>query len=258
MKQKFKEHITCSMWGKMPFVCMGRWFLMIFAVCFAVAAMFPGVGAASTLSGFHKIMEIRDYPHGDGAPAHMGDVNGVSFTLNGKPLCLVPDVMFNYSRGGHISSGVVRFMSEDKRQEYLSFSVGTCPKFLAYKFQNNDGQEFLLLISGVLGVSDSACRNFWLVGGYGNQYVTFATLDSAVNAGLLYEDIGPSIENGELRITGYARDRSCRTYDPQTGQQRYSFKGHPAYLCGAADCYINWISFFWNSDAQWFGIRRAN
>ena len=38
----------------------GRWLLMIFAVCFAVMAMIPGVGAASTLSGFHKIMEIYD------------------------------------------------------------------------------------------------------------------------------------------------------------------------------------------------------
>ena len=93
--------------------------------------MIPGVGAASTLSGFHKIMEIRDYPVGDEvSPSSLGDVNGVYFTLNGKSLCLVPDFM--YFRGGHIESGSVHFMSGDRNQTYLSFPVEKFPRFHVY------------------------------------------------------------------------------------------------------------------------------
>ena len=226
----------------------GRWLLMIFAVCFAVVAMIPGVGAASTLSGFHKIMEIRDYPVGDEvSPSSLGDVNGVYFTLNGKSLCLVPDFM--YFRGGHIESGSVHFMSGDRNQTYLSFPVEKFPRFHVYKFQNDAGQEFLLILSDVMAVTNSATKGLWLVGGYGSQYVTFATFDSVCNAGLIGEHFMPSIENGELRLLGVAR-------------YAYNgfFQGHRAFEYDRYDhCYyINWVSLFWNSDAQWFGIRHAN
>jgi len=228
----------------------GRWLLMIFAVCFAVMAMIPGVGAASTLSGFHKIMEIYDPPMGSEIkPSELGDVNGVYFTLNGKPLCLVPDLMYSNEehRRGHIESGSVHFMSGDRNQTYLSFPVEKFPRFHVYKFQNDAGQEFLLILSCILGVPDSACKNLWLIGGYGNQYVTFATLASAVNAGLLCDDIVPSIENGELRLLGVTH-------------YGLPHEGHPVYRYGwnRTQYYINWMSLFWNSDAQWFGIRRAN
>jgi len=210
--------------------------------------MIPGVGAASTLSGFHKIMEIRDYPVGDEvSPSSLGDVNGVYFTLNGKSLCLVPDFM--YFRGGHIESGSVHFMSGDRNQTYLSFPVEKFPRFHVYKFQNDAGQEFLLILSDVMAVTNSATKGLWLVGGYGSQYVTFATFDSVCNAGLIGEHFMPSIENGELRLLGVAR-------------YAYNgfFQGHRAFEYDRYDhCYyINWVSLFWNSDAQWFGIRHAN
>lgn len=235
----------------------GRWLLMIFAVCFAVVATLPGVGAASTLSGLHEIMEIYDIPV-SGSVDHK-DVNGVSLTLNGKPLRLVPTLSFDYRHGNHILGGYVRLMSGDGQQDYLSFPVEKFPRFRVYKFQNDVGQEYLLMLSSVKAVTDSACRGLWVVGGYGSQYVTFATLDAVSNAGLLYEEIVPSIENGELRLLGVARDRDCRTYDPQTGLWLEGlFKGHPVQPHGIAYCQVNWISLFWNSDAQWFGIRRAN
>lgn len=234
----------------------GRWLLMFFAVCFAVVAMIPGIGAASTLSGLHKIMEIYDIPVG-GSVDHK-DVNGVSLTLNGKQLRLVPTLSFDYHHENHILGGYVHLMGIDG-QDYLSFPVEKWPLFQVHKFQNDAGQEFLLLLSKANAVTDCACRGLWVVGGYGNQYVAFVTTDSVLKAGLLYEDIHPSIENGDLRLLGIARDRDCRTYDPQTGLWLEGiFKGHPVQPYGIAYCQVNWVSLFWNSDAQWFGIRHAN
>lgn len=111
----------------------GRWLLMIFAVCFAVVATLPGVGAASTLSGLHEIMEIYDIPV-SGSVDHK-DVNGVSLTLNGKLLLLVPTLSFDYRHGNHILGGDVRLMSSDGQQDYLSFPVEKFPRFRVYKFQ---------------------------------------------------------------------------------------------------------------------------
>lgn len=211
----------------------------------------PTTVNATSMLGIHKVMSFRD---NIGMPEDCsGDLNGTVFTLNGERLKLRTELGYiHYHNGRHIGGGYVRLMSADESNDYLSFPIAKMESFVAHKITTDTGAEFLTISTRINAVSDSALKRFWLVGKYGNQYISFASEDSLKQAGLLYQDIDVDVLGGEIKIAGYAAYHS-RDFYPN-GDNRLTYNGHKA-IDDRGELYINQVRLFWNDSAQWFGIR---
>ena len=216
--------------------------LYFLSVTSVMLLCFSGLANSQKLQ--NTIMEIREVPKlGIG-----GNCKSTNFTLDGDKLQLNTDLLSLLSLRGnmHINGGYIRLMSQDKRSDYMSFPIENCPFFDSYKFSNSSGKEFMLIISGKCGASDSVCTGLWVVGNHQGNYITYVSLDTIRNAGLVFQTITPEIVNGELRLIGIARDR-----DSRSGY----YHGHTARPYSLAYYYINEVRLFWDDSANWFGIR---
>lgn len=211
----------------------------------------PTITDAMATLGIYKVMSFYD---NIGMPENCsGDLNGVSFTLNGEKVKLRTELGFiNDGRGRHIGGGYVRLMSQNETKDYLSFPIGKKESFAVQKITTDTGEEFLIVITSVNAVSDSALSRFWLVGKRNNQYITYVTRESLKQAGLLYQSIGCDVTNGEIQVKGYAPIHSRDLYPP--GDNRMTYKGHKTRREGHV-LYVNQVRLFWDVNAQWFGIR---
>jgi hypothetical protein len=177
-----------------------------------------------------------------------GSYKSTNFSLNGDKLQLNTNLL-NISSNQHISGGYIKLLSQDRRSDYMSFPVENSPFFRAYKFSNTQGNEFLIITSGKSSVSDSLCTGLWVIGKHQGNYITYISLDTLRNAGLVFQTVATGIENGELRIIGIARDRDARNG---------YYQGHTARPYDSAYYYINEVRLFWDDNAKWFGIRLIN
>lgn len=219
-----------------------RVLLFTFLACI-VMILQSSPASAMFFTNAEKIMSFAQVPKLEMG----GDINGKTFTLNGEQLKLVPYLKSMTNR-------YVKLMSQDGRNDYLSFPVEKCPFFSAYKVCSND-TEFLLILSGRQAVSDASCTGAWLIGKYKGNYTSFISIDTLIHAGLIFSVIRPRIDGGELRLIGITRDRNCRVYDSDRRIIGYEYKGYPAYPYEKGYCCINSVTLFWDSNAQWFGIR---
>lgn len=211
----------------------------------------PATVNATSMLGIYKVMSFSD---NIGIREDCsGDLNGAVFTLNGERLKLRTELGYiNYHNGRHIGGGYVRLMSADGSKDYLSFPIGKMESLVVHKITTDTGADFLTVSTRLNAVSDSALKRFWLVGKYGNQYISFATQDSLKQAGLLCQDIDVDVLGGEIRVKGYIPYHS-RDYYP-IGDNRLTYKGHKV-VEDRGDLYVNQVRLFWNDSAQWFGIR---
>lgn len=214
-----------------------------FSILLVIIATFNSITFASSLVRMETIDSFKQQPM---ANSISGNLMEKLFSLNNVKLKLKPNLIFSK---GTITGGYVELLNGISGEKYASFSVEKCPYFRAKKLIANTGEEFLFVQAGREFASESSCTGIWLVGLHNGSYVTFATIDTVKNAGLLYTDISSSLEDGELKLLGFTRDRNC-----VNGQ----YKGHPAYPIGVADYGINSTYLFWDENAQWFGIRKAD
>ena len=218
---------------------------IMFALCFfftvltSIAVCTASIAHASPLE---QIMSFNEVPK-----LGYSGLKNTYFNLNGDALQL--NVNGVNRNSNHISGGYVRLMSKNGQKDYLSFPVKNCPFFSAYKFNINGGNEFLLLREGVSAVSDRACEGLWIIGKYKGNYISFISLDTLRNAGLIFADIAAETANGELRLIGITRDRNCR--------DGY-YRGHRVRSYDLAYCAVNEARLFWDNNAQWFGIKLIN
>ena len=163
----------------------------------------------------------------------------VSFTLDGSKMKLNIDVSNKNAE-----------LKDSSGNTVMNFRLERTPYFRAYKIKMDGGKEALLVLSGQNGVSDYVVTDFWLVGKYKGKYVIFSRLESAKNSGLIHQGIEVFTVNpsGELWIQGIARYRDCA--------DGY-YHGHKAVPSKSIRAYyaINAVSYFWDENAQWFGIR---
>ncbi len=212
------------------------------------------VVCAASLVQMNTIMSFRQAPNEhDSFPS---DALGKLVSLNGHKLRLKPVLQVSDTM---IMGGSVKLQDANTGEELFSFPLKAAPYFRVKKIAADTGEEFLLIQSGSLGVTDSSCRGIWVVGLHKGKYVSFINIDTVQKVGLLFDDIISDLEDGEIKLTGFARDWACRVYD-STGRNviGYRYKGHPAYLTSLRNCEINSTYLFWDSKAQWFGIRQAN
>jgi len=230
---------------------MRRGFLQVLCALFVCVVMALPVQAvsASALSGLHKIMEIDNW--GGVIQDASGDLDGVDLTLNGEALKLRTDFSYVQCRSGdrHIDHGVMRLMSRDGSKDYLSFPMKYPDGFLVFQFQNAQGKEFLLIQKEYSYATGRDTHEFWIIGKSGDKYITYATLDGARQMGLLGESAYPTIRNGELHIRSYVKGWEARQDDGH-----YAYQGHPAHPVGKS-AYVNSVAYFWDDNAQWFGVR---
>lgn len=220
-----------------------RYLKKSFAMSLVIIVIFNSIALASSLLSMETIDSFKQQPM---ANSISGNLMEKLFSLNNVKLKLKPNLIFSK---GTITGGYVELLNAVSGEKYASFSVEKWPYFRAKKLIANTGEEFLFVQAGREFVSESSCTGIWLVGLHKGSYVTFATIDTVNNTGLLYTDISSSLEDGELKLLGFTRDRNC---------VNRQYKGHPAYPIGPADYGINSTYLFWDETTQWFGIRKAD
>ena len=201
------------------------------------------IAISSPLIRMETIVSFKQQPMGDSIS---GDLMERLFSLNNTKIKLKPNLFFS---GDTITKGYVEMVNGTNGEKYASFPIEKWPYFRAKKIIADTGEEFLFVQAGRVFASESSCTGIWLVGLHKDSYVTFVTIDTIKNSGLLYTDIATSLEDGEIKLLGFTRDRNC---------VNGTYKGHLAYPIGVADYGINSTYLFWDEHAQWFGIRKAD
>ena len=220
-----------------------RRFGKVFAILLIMMTTFSGIAISSPLIRMETVASFKQQPMSNGIS---GDLMERLFSLNNTKLKLKPNLFFS---GSTITGGYVEMVDGISGKKIASFTVEKWPYFRAKKLVASTGEEFLFVQAGKVFASESSCTNIWLVGLHKGAYVIFATTDTVKNAGLLYTDITSSLEDGELKLLGFTRDRNCING---------TYKGHLAYPIGGADYGINSTYLFWDEHTQWFGIRKAD
>jgi len=202
-------------------------------------------------ASIERVFAISKFPKMDINIRYFKDVR---FPLEGEELKFK---VTSYNDSGRFDgniAGYVGLVNATNEMVYYSFPIRSNVNFYAKRVVFDSGKECLLVCSGGCFVSELSCDNFWLLGKQDGKWITYATMDNAVNAGLLHSNIQAFLSgDGKLWIQGTTRDRNCRNYsNPADNSLRY--KGHPAYMDGLADCSINAVAYFWDSYANWFGM----
>ena len=237
----------------------------LIALILPIMMFYIGPVYADQMVNMEEVMSMENMPK----LSPTGNIDGVYFTMNNEGLHL--KTYFNqytdhyYYRTGHedvvtITGGYVKLLDTNDVHDYLSFSVDKYPYFRVYKLTTETGKNFLLIIKGKQYTSECDANGVWLIGKQDGKYVTYATLDNLQGAGLVFQDIIPRIENGELRLIGVARDRDCNIWGRNTDQPPYTYKGHPVSrteMANKGECVVSSVNLFWDDNANWFGIRYA-
>lgn len=128
---------------------------------------------------------------------------------------------------------ILRMKSRDGKNDYLSFMSYYGDKYLdcgIKKLQLRDPKKICFEINMIAGVHGKN-SGYWLIGKYGEKWVTFVSLDSLASVGYTpneWHSISTKVnENGDLILTS----RHSTGVDFQA-------------------------KLFWDSKAQWFGIQR--
>ncbi|SFH90572.1 hypothetical protein SAMN04487861_10810 [Selenomonas ruminantium] len=230
---------------------------LLFLLCLS---LFVHIGSADAMS-LRAICPLLGFSNHNGiAEDCSGPDNGEHWAklsnFNGKEVNVKIRVKYYHDYGIRKNAGGTITVSCGR--EMLSFPVKKDESAKVQIMPSTDKREFLL-IRTYQDAADgsSACMGMWLVGEKDGKLLTYATLDTVENAGLLFDDISPTIKNGELWLTGTAK-----VYwgaDPQAPPRPLSSKynGVPVKVDGNY-CTINSAVLFWDSAAQWFGIRMEN
>ena len=128
---------------------------------------------------------------------------------------------------------ILRMKSRDGKNDYFSFMSYYGDRYLDYsitKLQLRDPKKIFFEINMMAG-AHAKNSGYWIIGKYGNKWVTFVSLDSLAAVGYKpneWHSIRTKVnENGELILTS----RNGTGIDFQA-------------------------KLFWDSNAQWFGIKR--
>lgn len=230
------------MWKEFSRVILVLGVLMLFVTTSAEALQ---------LTGLDKVMMIKNH-NGLAVPCE-GDLSGSIFYLNNEEIKLKPYlVMVKQKNAG----GYIKLISRDGSREYLSFSVKPNTSVRAYKITSDEGRDFLIFLTYQDAANGSSlCDGMWLVGKVDDKYVTYATKATLDRAGLLYSDIIPDVNSGQLEITGYTR--CYGTVDKGWGPTEDKYKGKRFRFLGEDKMYatVNSVYFFWDDEAKWFGVR---
>ncbi|SFA78769.1 hypothetical protein SAMN05216587_101866 [Selenomonas ruminantium] len=218
--------------------------------------LFSSNANAMSLTNFSTVLGFENYNGTNMNCSAPTDMNGAMFSMNGETVSIEAALNFYNDYGARKNAGGVIKLSGNSGT--ISFPVKKDESAKVYQIFSDENRDFLLIRTYLDAANGSSiCTGMWLVGKADGKFVTYAKLDIVKNAGLLFDDISPSIKNGELWITGTAR-----VYwgaDPQAPPRPLSSKynGVPVKVDGNY-CTINSAVLFWDSAAQWFGIRMEN
>ena len=227
---------------------------LLFLLCLS---LFIHIGSADAMS-LRAICPLLGFSNHNGiAEDCSGPDSGVHWArldnLNGKEADVKIRVKYYRDYGVRKNGGGAITVSCGG--ELLSFPVKKDESAKVEIMPTTDKRAFLLIRTYLDAANgSSACTGMWFVGEANGKLLTYATLDTVRNAGLLFDDISLSVKNGELWITGMAR-----VYwgaDPQAPPRPLGSKydGVPIKVDGNY-CTINSAVLFWDSAARWFGIR---
>ena len=228
---------------------------MIFVLSVVIFSQY-GNADAMALNRISELMAFENYNGTSENCSAPTDLNGAFFSLNGESASIEAKLNFYNQYGSRKNAGGTIEVSSGNKK--ISFPVRKDESASVYLISSNADRDFLLVRTYMDAANgSSACRGMWLVGKANGDFVTYATLSTVERAGLLFDNVRPSVKNGELRITGFAR-----VYwgaDPQAPPRPMSSKydGVPIHVDGNY-CTINSAVLFWDDAAQWFGIRMEN
>lgn len=228
---------------------------MIFVLSVVIFSQY-GNADAMALNRISELMAFENYNGTSENCSAPTDLNGAFFSLNGESASIEAKLNFYNEYGSRKNAGGTIEVSSGNKK--ISFPVRKDESASVYLISSNADRDFLLVRTYMDAANgSSACRGMWLVGKANGDFVTYATLSTVERAGLLFDNVRPSVKNGELRITGFAR-----VYwgaDPQAPPRPMSSKydGVPIHVDGNY-CTINSAVLFWDDAAQWFGIRMEN
>lgn len=237
---------------------MGLNFLIIKMIFVLSVVIFSQYGNADAMA-LNRISELMAFENYNGTSVNCSaptDLNGAFFSMNGESASIETKLNFYNEYGSRKNAGGTIEVSSGNKK--ISFPVGKDESASVYLISSNADRDFLLVRTYMDAANgSSACRGMWLVGKADGEFVTYATLSTVEKAGLLFDNVRPSVKNGELRITGFAK-----VYwgaDPQAPPRPLSSKydGVPIHVDGNY-CTINSAVLFWDDAAQWFGIRMEN
>lgn len=176
----------------------------------------------------------------------------LTFQFNGMVICLLSHLQFSRN---DIIGGSIEMMNAETKECYMVFAIEKWPYFRIKKIMTDDLNEFLLIQSGKNSVSDNVCTGLWIVGKLDNEIFPFIDIKVLKKIGLIYQDIASSIEDGAIKLLGYARDRDCRIWSQNREIIGYQYRGHIAYPIFMGDCGINAVHITWNNSSMKFFIR---
>jgi hypothetical protein len=228
---------------------------MIFVLSVVIFSQY-GNADAMALNRISELMAFENYNGTSENCSAPTDLNGAFFSMNGESASIETKLNFYNEYGSRKNAGGTIEVSSGNKK--ISFPVRKDESASVYLISSNADRDFLLVRTYMDAANgSSACTGMWLVGEANGKLLTYATLDTVKNAGLLFDDISPTVKNGELWITG--RARVYWGADPQAQPRPLGSKYNdvPIKVDGNY-CSINSTVLFWDSAAQWFGIRLEN
>ena len=228
---------------------------LLFLLCFTILFYSSNVNAMS-LTSVSTVLGFDNYTGTSVDCSAPTDMNGAMFSMNGETVSVEAVLNFYNDYGARKNAGGV--IKLNGNSETISFPVKKDESAQVYKISSNENRDFLLIRT----YSDSAngssvCTGMWLVGKADGKFVTYVKLNTVENAGLLFDDIYPAVKNGELWITGRARVYWGADQQAPPRPLGSKYDGVPVKVDGNY-CSINSAVLFWDSTAQWFGIRMEN
>ena len=142
---------------------------------------------------------------------------------------------------------ILKLMSRDNKHDYLSFlSYRTGAGAYSYvirTIKTNDPNRTFYEIKAVEGIRGGTF-GYWLIGRYKDSWVTFISLDHLIKLG--FDPLQENVMFSEITPSGKLIFINKYSYMPPGG--RYGYQRRQA---------INLrLEFFWDEDAQWFGMRK--
>ena len=205
----------------------------------------------SSFVSMEDVVSIRQYPQQ--CDSVSGCFEKFTFPFNGIAICMLSHLQFS---GNDIIGGSIDMMNAESKENYMVFPIERFPYFRIKKIVTADSNEFLLVQSGITGVTSNACKELWLIGKINDEVIPFIDIEVLKKAGLIYQDISSSIEHGAIKLLGYARDRDCRIWSQSKREIiGYQYQGHTAYPLFMADCGINATHITWDNVSMKFIIR---
>ena len=204
-----------------------RKLLSVVAMLVMVLAVAPAF--AMTFTDVERIMHVGVNM---GTREIVGDMSAIGMDSDGAGL------RFTYHNLGDYRMNFVTVSSLDGETDYFSLPVGV--RFEVREIHTEDPARTFWLARTGLGVSEDTCTSFCLMGRYGDTYVAYVTLDDLRKAGLVGHEVWWKVEDGELIVQGWKRNR-----------------GKELERTEEMDSLVGEVRLFWDDEAQWMGIRRT-